>query len=165
MDLGLCEVEREDICHLNAWSNETKSLVLPARTLANGVNIRMACAQILLDDDSTASVSTFDTSFPCELISSSNSNGKADSGAIHSLAILKNDSLDRVVLSDLNLAHSLGEHDLQSQGADLLYNKSTSITIKLSAEYPSIPLNKLNFLESIEIHHRFRSFKTEQPTT
>ena len=69
--LGLCEVECEHVGHFDARGDEAKGGVLPARALADGVDVRLGCGEVVINDYAAAAVGAFDVCLAGEFVSGS----------------------------------------------------------------------------------------------
>ncbi|GJC96679.1 cellobiohydrolase A [Colletotrichum higginsianum] len=162
VQLGLCEVEGEDVGHLDAGGDETEGLTLPAGALADGVNVWDVGAQIVGDDDAAAAVGALDAGPPGELVSRAHADGKADGRAVHALAVLEDDALDVVIRRHLDLAHPLAEEHIEAEVPDLVDDHGAGVVVELAAQHPAVPLDQLDLVEAVEVHHGLGGLEAEQ---
>ncbi|TKW52974.1 hypothetical protein CTA1_718 [Colletotrichum tanaceti] len=162
VQLGLCEVKGEDVGHLDAGGDEAEGLALPAGALADGINVGDAGAQVVGDDDAAAAVGALDAGPPGELVPRAHADGEADGRAVHALAVLEDDALDVVLRRHLDLAYPLAEEHVEAEVSDLVDDHGAGVVVELAAQHPAVPLNELDLVETVEVHHGLGGLEAEQ---
>lgn len=163
VQLGLRQVEREHVGHLDARRDEAKRLVLPARALADGVDVGHVGAEVVADDDAAAPVGALDARAPGQAVPRPHADGEADGRARHLLAVLEDDARDVVALAvGQDPADALAQQHVDAQRRDLVHHEGAGVLVELAAQDPAVALDQRDLGEAVEVHHGLGGLEPEE---